>query len=128
MISLQDLEKFDSQNIHKIYDICPDILKKSYFSNIDEIDLKECPHIGFAGMGGSGTIEDIFSSILSKTNTHVTVIKRYQPVISEEPSSQTSTYVYFSFSFLTIEPISSSLNAGIPIITFNLPFCFNMYI
>ena len=30
-----------------------------------------------AGMGGSGTIGDIFSSILSKTNIHVNVVKGY---------------------------------------------------
>jgi glucose/mannose-6-phosphate isomerase len=31
----------------------------------------------FAGMGGSGAIGDIFSSILSKTKTHVNVVKGY---------------------------------------------------
>ena len=42
-------------------------------------------------------------------------------VISEEPSSHTMIFSYFCFNFATIEPIFfSSLNAGIPIITFKL--------
>ena len=34
-------------------------------------------HIVFAGMGGSGTIGDLFASILSKTDIHVSVVKGY---------------------------------------------------
>ncbi|MDX1373411.1 MAG: SIS domain-containing protein, partial [Nitrososphaeraceae archaeon] len=34
-------------------------------------------HIVFAGMGGSGALGDIFFSILSKTNIHVTLVKGY---------------------------------------------------
>jgi len=34
-------------------------------------------HVVFAGMGGSGTIGDLFASILSKTDIHVSVIKGY---------------------------------------------------
>src|SRR5207245_5238414 len=34
-------------------------------------------HIVFAGMGGSGSIGDIFSSILSKANIHVSIVKGF---------------------------------------------------
>src|SRR5207245_8500340 len=34
-------------------------------------------HIVFAGMGGSGSIGDIFSSILSNANIHVSIVKGF---------------------------------------------------
>ncbi len=63
--------------MHKTYDKWPVIAKESYESKIDSVDFKNIDHIIFAGMGGSGAIGDIFSSILSKTATHVCVIKGY---------------------------------------------------
>ena len=39
--------------------------------------FKNITNIIFSGMGGSGSIHDIFSAILSKTNIHVTVVKGY---------------------------------------------------
>jgi len=63
--------------MYKIYDQWPRIAENSYFSDLHKIDFQKCSHIVFAGMGGSGAIGDIFSAILSKTNTHVTVVKGY---------------------------------------------------
>ena len=63
--------------MYKIYDKWPEIAKESYESSYDLIDFKNIDHVIFSGMGGSGTIGDIFSSILSKTNIHVTVNKGY---------------------------------------------------
>ena len=119
MITLHDLEKFDSQGIHKIYDIWPDISKKSYFSDISEINLKKCSHIVFAGMGGSGAIGDIFSSILSKTDTHVTVVKGYQ---LPRTVNSNSVVVVTSISGNTIETISmleDARKSGAKIIVFS---------
>ncbi len=63
--------------MYKIYDNWPKIARESYNSNLSETNFEKCTHIVFAGMGGSGAIGDIFSAILSKTNTHVTVVKGY---------------------------------------------------
>lgn len=63
--------------MYKVYDLWPQIAEESYLSSTPEIDLQKCSHIVFAGMGGSGAIGDIFSAILSKTNTHVTIVKGY---------------------------------------------------
>ena len=119
MITQNDLEKFDTKKVHKIYDIWPKISQESYFSNIPEIKLKKCSHIIFAGMGGSGTIGDIFFSILSKTNTHVTVVKGYNlpRTVNEE-----SLVVITSISGNTIETICALENArkiGAKIIAFS---------
>ena len=63
--------------MYKIYDMWPGLAKKFFNMNHDSIDLKSIDHIVFVGMGGSGTIGDILSSILSKTNMHICVVKGY---------------------------------------------------
>ena len=51
--------------------------ENAFESNLESIDFKNVDHIVFAGMGGSGAIGDLFASILSKTNIHVSVVKGY---------------------------------------------------
>ena len=63
--------------MYKIYNEWPEMAMNAYQFNHDLIDFKNIDHIVFAGMGGSGTIGDVFSSILSKTNIHVAVVKGY---------------------------------------------------
>ena len=63
--------------MYSIYDKWPEIAKNAYNSNLIPVDFKNINHIVFAGMGGSGALGDIFLSILSKTNVHVTLVKGY---------------------------------------------------
>ena len=63
--------------MHKVYDLWPKIAREQYETDVNGIDLGEISHVVFAGMGGSGAISDIFSSILSITNIHVEVVKGY---------------------------------------------------
>ncbi len=63
--------------MYKVYDQWPSIARESYSSSQDVVDFDNIDHIVFSGMGGSGTIGDIISSILSKTNIHVAVVKGY---------------------------------------------------
>jgi len=63
--------------MYKIYDEWPQIAKESYDSNLVPVDFQSVDHIVFSGMGGSGALGDIFSAILSKTSTHVNVVKGY---------------------------------------------------
>ena len=63
--------------MYKIYDEWPQIARKSFESIQQPVDFDGIDHIVFAGMGGSGAIGDIFSSILSKTKIHVNVVKGY---------------------------------------------------
>ena len=63
--------------MYKIYDEWPHLAKKTYETYDRPINFDGIDHIIFAGMGGSGAIGDIFSSILSKTNIHVCVVKGY---------------------------------------------------
>ena len=77
MLDISTIEKYDLQKMYKVYDKWPEIARESFESNQEPIDFECIDHIVFAGMGGSGAIGDIFSSILSKTKIHVNVIKGY---------------------------------------------------
>jgi len=71
------LEKYDSQKMYKIYDDWPNLAKKAHNSDLEPATFENIDHIVFAGMGGSGAIGDLFASILSKANIHVSVVKGY---------------------------------------------------
>ena len=59
------------------YDKWPEIAEESYSRSLEQVKFHDIDHIVFAGMGGSGTIGSVFSSILSKTNIHVSIVKGY---------------------------------------------------
>ena len=67
MLDKETLEKYDSEKMYKIYDDWPNLARKAYDSNLKSVSFENIDHIVFAGMGGSGAIGDLFSSILSKT-------------------------------------------------------------
>ena len=77
LLDISTLEKYDSQKMYKIYDEWPKIARESFESKHEPINFPNIDHIVFAGMGGSGAIGDIFSSILSKSDIHVSLIKGY---------------------------------------------------
>ena len=77
MLNFDDLERYDTQGMFKIYNKWPEIASDSFKKKFHSVDFKNIDHIVFAGMGGSGTIGDIFSAILSKENIHVSVVKGY---------------------------------------------------
>ena len=77
MLTLEEVQKIDSESMYARYDEWPEVAEESYNRDIPKVDLKDIDHVVFAGMGGSGTIGDIFSSILSKRQIHVTVVKGY---------------------------------------------------
>jgi len=76
-MNLEELEKIDSKKIFKVYDKWPDIAKESYEQEFLKPEFKDIDHIVFAGMGGSGTIGDVFSSVLSKNDIHTSIVKGY---------------------------------------------------
>jgi len=76
-MNLDDLNKTDTKKMYEIYDRWPKIAKESYEKEFASLEIKNIDHIVFAGMGGSGTIGDVISSILSKNDIHVSVVKGY---------------------------------------------------
>ena len=73
-MQINDLNKVDNSRMFEIYDRWPDIAKECYKKNYEAIEFSEVEHIVFVGMGGSGTISNFFSSILSKTKIHVSIV------------------------------------------------------
>jgi len=113
------LERFDNQGMHKTYDSWPKIAVDAYESSQEQIDYKDISHIVFAGMGGSGAINDIFSSILSKTKIHVSSIKSH--IIPNTVDTNTLV-VTTSISGNTMETLSildSAKKLGCKIISFS---------
>ena len=77
MLDYETIKKIDSQGMCQVYDTWPQIALEAYESNHEQIDYDDIDHIVFAGMGGSGAVGDVLSSILSKTNMHVFNVKGY---------------------------------------------------
>ena len=76
-MELKDLERIDKKLMFKAYDKWPEIAIESFEKKFDSITVGDIDHIVFAGMGGSGTIGDTISAILSKKDIHVTNVKGY---------------------------------------------------
>jgi len=76
-MELQDLEKNDRKCMYKTYDKWPEIAKESFEEKFNKINVEGIDHIIFAGMGGSGSLGDTISAILSKKDIHVTNVKGY---------------------------------------------------
>ena len=77
MLDLSTLEKYDSQQMYKVYDLWPEIAQKSFEAEHESVNFDNIKHIVIVGMGGSGAIGDMFASILSKSKIHVNVVKGY---------------------------------------------------
>ena len=103
MITKFNLETIDKSGMYKIYDKWPEIAKSSYEFEWEPLKYQNIDHIVFAGMGGSGSIGDIFSSILSKTKLHVSVVKGY---ILPKTVDKNSLVIATSVSGNTIETLS----------------------
>ena len=76
-MKIEDLEKIDSKKMYQTYDKWPEIAKDSFDNDFKKFDVKGIDHIVFSGMGGSGSIGDVISAILSKEDIHVSNVKGY---------------------------------------------------
>ena len=103
MITLSDLQKFDPSGMYKVYDMWPQIAREAYESEFEEISYDDINHIVFAGMGGSGAIGDLFSSILSKTKVHVSLVKGY---LLPRTVDKNTLVIVTSISGNSVEPLT----------------------
>jgi glucose/mannose-6-phosphate isomerase len=76
-MKIENLEKIDSKKMYQTYDKWPEIAKNSFDNDFEKFDTKGIDHIVFSGMGGSGSIGDAVSAILSKEDIHVSNVKGY---------------------------------------------------
>jgi len=119
LLELSDLVKCDIQGMHKIYDKWPQIAKESYESNLEPIDFKDIDHIVFSGMGGSGALGDIFSSILSKTDIHVNVVKGYHLPKTVDSNTLVITTSISGNTTETLTVLDSARKTGCKLIGFS---------
>ncbi|MHA7646490.1 SIS domain-containing protein [Nitrosopumilus sp. S4] len=81
------MDKIDTQGMYKVYDRWHEIARKAYESDLEPVDFTGIDHIIFAGMGGSGSLGDLFFSVLSKSPIHVTLVKGYLLPKTVDPNS-----------------------------------------
>ena len=91
----------------KVYDKWPEIAESSFNMDSEPIEYDKIDHIVFAGMGGSGSLSDIFSAILSKSNIHVSVVKGYHlpKTVNSDTLVVTTTISAVSYTHLTLPTI-----------------------
>ena len=119
MLTLENMKNVDKSRMYEIYDNWPEIAENSLNMDFKEIIGENICHIVFAGMGGSGTIGDVFASVLSKTDIHVDVVKGYH---LPKTVKQNSLLICTSVSGNTIETITvlkEGIELGCQIIVFS---------
>ena len=105
--------------MYKVYDMWPEIARKSFKSEQNSVNFNNINHIVIAGMGGSGALGDMFASILSKSKIHVNVVKGY--TLPQTVDSETLV-IAISVSGNTTETLSvleSAHSIGCKIIAFS---------
>lgn len=119
LLDISTLKKIDSKGMFKIYDRWPELAKESYEKDYEKAGYEGIDHVVFSGMGASGALGDIFSSILSKTNLHVNVVKGY---LLPKTVNKKTLVVITSVSGNTTESLSilkSAYEIGSNIIAFS---------
>ncbi len=119
LITYSILEKYDPSGMYKVYDRWPQIARESYESNLEPIDFKDIDHIVFSGMGGSGALGDIFSSILSKTDIHVNVVKGYHLPKTVDSNTLVVTSSISGNTIETLSVLDSARKTGCKLIGFS---------
>ena len=89
--------------MYKVYERWPEIAQESWESNIESLKLENVNHIVFGGMGGSGSIGDLFNAVFSKTSIHITLVKGY---VLPKTIDQNTLVVCTSISGNTTETLS----------------------
>jgi len=104
--------------MHKVYDNWPELAAKSYNQNLNSLSYDGIDHIIFAGMGGSGTLGDIFAAILSKTDIHVSVVKGYHLPITANSNTLVVTTSVSGNTIETLTVLSSAFEKKCKIAAF----------
>ena len=108
VLNISLIKKYDKNGMIQIYEKWPEMAKNAFNSKYKVVDIKNINHVIFAGMGGSGAIGDIFESILSKTNIHVSVVKGY---LLPKTITENTLIIITSVSGNTVESLTVLENA-----------------
>lgn len=109
----------DSQKMYQIYDRWPELAKNAFNDDINPVSYEGIDHIVFSGMGGSGALADIFAAILSKTDTHVCVVKGYHLPKTVDSNTLVVTTSISGNTEETLSVLSSALEQNCKIAAFS---------
>jgi glucose/mannose-6-phosphate isomerase len=101
------------------YDKWPKIAKESYTSTNEVGDFKNIDHLIFCGMGGSGTICDVFASILSRSDFHICVVKGYHLPSTIDSNTLVITSSVSGNTMETLQVLESANKSGCKTISFS---------
>ena len=118
-MEIKDLDSIDSQKMYKTYDNWPEIARESFETKFEKFDVKGIDHIIFAGMGGSGTIGDVLSSILSKKDIHVKSVKGYSLPKTADSNSLIITTSVSGETQETLEVLKKAIETNSKVIAFS---------
>ena len=119
MLTGKTLDKYDQSGMHKIYDEWPETSFNTFSNTKNHVDFRNIDHIVFAGMGGSGAVGELMSSVLSKSDLHTCVVKGY---LLPKTVDRNTLLVATSISGFTTETLTILKNAsklGCKIIAFS---------
>lgn len=119
LITIDDLEKYDPSGLHAVYDRWAALAKESYATNLASADYKDIDHIVFAGMGGSGAVGDLFYSILSKSDIHVSLVKGYLLPKTVDKNTLVVTTSVSGNTEETLTILNSTKNLGCKVMAFS---------
>ncbi len=108
LVNIDLLQSVDKSGMHKVYDSWPRVGAAQYESFAGTLECDDVEHIVFAGMGGSGSIGDVFAAVLSKSDIDVDVVKGYH---LPEVSNGNTLVVATSVSGNTQETLAAAAEA-----------------
>jgi glucose/mannose-6-phosphate isomerase len=119
LLDIKTLDRYDKSGMYKIYDMWPHLAKQYYHFGYDPVEFDDIDHIVFTGMGGSGTIGNVLSAILSKKDIHVSVVKGFHlPKTADSKTLVIATSVSGS-TVETLTVLDSAIKAGCKAISFS---------
>ncbi len=113
------LKTVDAGGMHVVYDRWPEIGQEQFGADLEPVGDRRTGHVVFAGMGGSGTISDLFASILSKTGIHVDVVKGYLLPGTADPDSLVVATSISGDTVETLTVLEQAKRAGCDTISFS---------
>jgi glucose/mannose-6-phosphate isomerase len=119
MFDSHTIQRNDPQGMQKLYDMWPEIAMEYFEMTKDYIDFKNPNHVVFAGMGGSGLVNEVLISLYSKNQDQISKVNGFD--IPEHLTSK-DVFIATSVSGNTLETLTaldSARKIGCRIIAFS---------
>lgn len=105
--------------MYKVYDRWPEISLRTYTEIKNKFEIKNIDHIVFAGMGGSGAIGELISSVLSKSDIHTSIVKGYLLPKTVDKKTLVITTSISGFTSETFAVLKSAAKMNCKIVAFS---------